>query len=109
MGEHILKPFQDPCTTCDERQTKQRPHVLQAASRAVKRQLRALRLKKEKKEKKREKKEKKERKRRAKKVPLCTEDEADDEEESEDPGHCPLGYGDGGGHPGAPGAAPAVC
>ena len=53
VGEHILKPFQYP--------SKQRPHVLLAASRAVKRQLRALRLKQEKKEKKREKKEKKKR------------------------------------------------
>lgn len=105
VGEHILKPFQDPCTTCDERQKKQKPHVLQAASRAVKRQLRALRLKKEKKEKK----EKKKKKRKAKEELLYTEDEADDEEESEDPGHRPLGLGHGGPDPGSSGAAPAVC
>ncbi|CAE7244466.1 unnamed protein product [Symbiodinium sp. CCMP2592] len=30
VGEHILKPFQDPCSTCDERQKAQKPHVLQA-------------------------------------------------------------------------------
>ena len=84
VGEHILKPFHNPCSTCDEKHTKQRPHLLQAAIRAIKRQLRASRVKKERKENKKEKTKK------IKEDPLYTEDEADDEEESEDRGHRPT-------------------
>ena len=104
VGEHIVRAFNEACSTCDERGKKQRPYTLDFATQSLIRRRRALKVKKEKKEKKVKKR---------KREQLLTEDEADDEgaadeTESEDPGHRPLG-GDGGFGDGASGPAAAVC
>ena len=104
VGEHIVRAFDEACSTCDERGKKQRPHTLDFATQSLIRRRRALKVQKEKKEKKVKK--------RKRKV-LLTEDEADDEgagdeTESEDPDHRPLGR-DGGFGDGASGSAAAVC
>ena len=104
VGEHIVRAFNEACSTCDERGKKQRPYTLDFATQSLIHRRRALKIKKEKKEKKVKKRKRKE---------LLTEDEADDEgaadeTESEDPGHRPLGK-DGGFGDGASGSAAAVC
>ena len=101
VGEHMMMPFAEACSTCEERHIKQLPHVLQAATRAMQRQrarqrkARQERARKLQEEAKREHKHKKDRKHKkkgkksAKKerkhrrevtmdtAPLLTEDEED--------------------------------
>ena len=73
VGEHIVRAFNEACSTCDERAKDQRLYTLAFATQSLIRRRRALKAKKEKKEKKVKKAEKRKRK------VLLTEDEADDE------------------------------
>ena len=111
VGQFLLRDFNEACSTCDERDKRNKPSVLQFARQSFVRQKRKLRLEREGQKVKKEKKKK----RRVRKKPLLTEDEADDEGQgqqgetsSEDPGHRPLGRDHGGFDPGASGSAAAV-
>ena len=110
VGQFLLRDFNEACSTCDERNKRNKPSVLQFARQSFVRQKRKLRLERAGQKVKKEKK-----KRRVRKKPLLTEDEADDEGQgqqeetsSEDPGHRPLGRDHGGFDPGASGSAAAV-